>query len=561
MEITNSLTLSLAFIAGLVSFISPCVLPLVPAYVGYMGGRMTNSVARATSTGHVQTSATAWSQRFITFTHSLFFVAGFSFVFVTIGLLSTAFVQQIGGSNISAITDLIGRIGGIVIIFFGLHFMGILPRWLSQLRDNQELISNPLMSIGFAIIGTALILWGFGGNVFIWDSQLWEFTVWAPLLGLIATVAFLVWLFLGGAFTSPAYFWRNTIDRVTNALYMDTRRDMQAGGNEDKGFGSSAIMGVVFSAGWTPCIGPVYGAVLTMAAGGGDVAQAGGLLATYSLGLGVPFMLTALALDSAQSVLRRLQRHMHKIELASGAFLILIGVLVATGQLQALSQRFAGEFADFSISVEESVLEAIVGTDETAATIGENPITNDLGSVGPAQSNPTVSPTLDAPIATDVNTSVGSITELAAGSRPSSGISIGNLAPDFETVTDDGQPIKLSDHRGEIVLLNFWATWCGPCRIEMPEFEAIFNEHSDQGFNIIAINNAESVADVQGFREEFGLSFTLAMDERADIQNQYNIFSYPSTFLLDRDGTILARHFGALTAEQVQQIVDDALAS
>jgi len=119
----------------------------------------------------------------------------------------------------------------------------------------------------------------------------------------------------------------------------------------------------------------------------------------------------------------------------------------------------------------------------------------------------------------------------------------------------------LSDYRGEIVLLNFWATWCGPCRIEMPEFEAIYNERKDDGFNIIAVNSAETRDDVQGFRDELNLSFTLAMDEHADIQNQYNIFSYPSTFILDRDGTILARHFGPLTAEQIHQLVDEALAA
>jgi peroxiredoxin len=310
-----------------------------------------------------------------------------------------------------------------------------------------------------------------------------------------------------------------------------------------------------------------------MAAGGGDVAQAGGLLAAYSLGLGVPFMLTALALDSAQNVLRRLQRHMHKIELASGAFLILIGVLVATGQLQALSQRFAGEFADFSITVEEGVLEALVGSEEGDTT--ESGIIDDLdnnsattssetqesGSVEGAQSHPDVSPTLVVPAGTGENTAVGSITELASNSSPSVGIAVGNFAPDFETISDDGQPIKLSDYRGEIVLLNFWATWCGPCRLEMPEFEAAFKEHGDKGFNIIAVNNAETAADVQGFRDEFGLSFTLALDERADIQNQYNIFSYPSTFILGRDGTILARHYGAITAEVLQEMVDDALAA
>jgi cytochrome c biogenesis protein CcdA/peroxiredoxin len=556
------LTLYLALIAGLVSFISPCVLPLVPAYVGYMGGRMTHTVATSTIGGGQTTSAIGWHQRFLTLTHSLFFIAGFTLVFVSIGLLSTAFISVIGGANISTLTSLIGRIGGVVIIFFGLHFMSVLPKWLGRIRSNTELISNPLSSLALALAGSALIVWGFSGNVLIWESTLWELAPWSPLLGLIVLAGFLVWLFLDGAFTSPAAFWQSNIDRIVNALYADTRRDMQAISGS-RGYTSSALMGVVFSAGWTPCIGPVYGAVLTMAANGGDVGQAGTLLAAYSLGLGIPFMLTALALDSAQNVLRRLQRHMHRIELASGVFLVMIGIAVASGQLQNLSNQFAGQFAEFSISLEESVLGVLTGEEEIAiepppgsADQTRRPNT-DLVVINPGSSQSGPNALDEANTAVELN----SITSLADSGSPSVGISIGNLAPDFESVTDTGQPLRLSDYRGQVVLLNFWATWCGPCRVEMPEFEAVYNQHKDQGLAIVAVNNQETAARVQEFRSELDLSFPLVMDERADIQIRYNIFSYPSTFVLGRDGTIIARHFGPLTAEQIDEMVAEALAT
>lgn len=561
------LTVYLAFIAGVVSFISPCVLPLVPAYIGYMGGRMTHTVATSTAGAGQVINTFGWSQRFITLSHSLFFVGGFTFVFVTIGLLSTAFVTVIGGGNVNTFTSLIGRVGGVVIIFLGLQFMGVLPKWLARLRSSANLIDNPMLSIGFALVGSALILWAFSGNVFIWESMLWEFAPWSPLLGLIVLVGFLLWLLLDGAFTSPTRFWQTHIDRLNNALYADTRRSMQTAANSS-GFSSSAIMGVVFSAGWTPCIGPVYGAVLTMAYDGGNVGQAGALLAAYSLGLGIPFMITALALDSAQGVLRRLQRHMRKIELASGAFLILIGILVATGQLQSLSSQFAtGEFAEFAIGVEERVLDFVTGESETPAVEPAAVDSQDTASntnsliVSEAEtSQSAASPAPDVISAATKQVQLDSITDLASGSdAPSIGISLGDIAPDFETVTDNGQPIRLSDYRGDIVLLNFWATWCGPCRIEMPEFEAIYTARKNQGFTIIAVNNQEPAAKVRSFRDEMNVSFPLVMDEQASIQTQYNIFSYPSTFILGRDGTILARHFGPLTAEQINQLVDDAL--
>jgi cytochrome c-type biogenesis protein len=329
------------------------------------------------------------------------------------------------------------------------------------------------------------------------------------------------------------------------------------------GYAGSAIMGVVFSAGWTPCIGPVYGAVLTMAANGGDVAQAGGLLTAYSLGLGIPFLLTALMLDSAQGVLHSLRRHMHKIELASGAFLVLIGLLIASGTLQQLSTRFSGEFADFSITVEESVLELFGGGAEESAASSEvesAPVDEpEARSANPDDTvlvDPQTNQTAPAEAA-----GISSITDLAAASDATVGLQVGDIAPGFESITDTGQPIRLADTRGDIVLLNFWATWCGPCRIEMPVFERIYNQHRDDGFTIVAVNNGETPADVQAFRDEFDerLTFPVAMDETATIQQRYNIFSYPSTFLLDRDGTILARHFGPLTDDQIEAMVDDAL--
>lgn len=555
------LSVILVFVAGLVSFISPCVLPLVPAYIGYMGGRVTYSIAVSTANGSAVAKP---ASRLTTVLHGLFFVAGFTFVFVSIGLLTTAFVNVIGGQNINTVTGIIGRLGGLVIIFFGFQFMGVMPVLFSRLLSSDSLLKNPLTSVIAALIGSAVIAWGFTGTIAIWDSAVWNFTPWAPAVALVLMASLLLWLVLGGAFTNTYTFWTRLLKTVQRGIYLDTRREMTRPGQQ--GFAGSALMGVVFSAGWTPCIGPVYGAVLTMAANGGSVAQAGLLLLVYSLGLGIPFMLTALMLDGAQGILRRLRSSMRRIELASGAFLVLIGVLVASGSLQQLSLQFSTQFADFSYSVEESVIDlfnASEGSEDAADEIVPAPEGQEQsGSTGTNSSLVLTNPeTAQETPLSSASGQLPSIASLADTSGPVIGLNIGERAPVFETVSDSGQPVRLADLRGQVVLVNFWATWCGPCRVEMPAFESAYQAFADNGFTIVAVNNAEAPAVVQGFRAEMGLSFPLVMDQSGIIQGLYGIQQYPSTFLVDRDGTIIARHFGALNEAQLADMIGSVLDS
>ncbi len=414
-----------------------------------------------------------------------------------------------------------------------------MPSILARLRAHEAVIDNVLTSVLVALLGGLLISWSLTGTAALWNSSSWGSALGIPVVSTLLLGAFLLLLILGGAFTTPGIFWNQTINTVETALYSDTRRQMTASGQG--GYGGSLAMGVVFSAGWTPCIGPVYGAVLTMAANGGDIRQAGVLLAAYSLGLGIPFLFAALMLDGTQNILRRLQRHMRRIELASGVFLIVMGLTVASGQLQALSQQFAGQFAEFSVRLEESVIGVVPGASTTEASHTQTAAT--------------------APEDSSIDTGTNTASE--AVDRPSEGITVGlgvgNLAPDFSTVTDTGELISLSALRGKIVVLNFWATWCGPCRIEMPVFQAEFAQRANDSFTILAVNNREQTADVIGFRQELGLTFPLAMDEHGEIQDRYAIFSYPSTFVLDRNGVIIARHFGMLTREQINELLDQAL--
>lgn len=330
-------TIWIALIAGLASFLSPCVLPLVPAYISYMGGRATYTAAAQSDYQFKPTLR----QRVTTLTHGLAFVAGFTFTFTVFGLLTTAFVQVIGGSNINLAKTIISRAGGVLIVFFGLHFSGLLQRFFVFLQNRPNLLKNPLFTLGFAVLVSLLILWAFV-----------DIIIALPVLAV-----FWLYLIINNALIAPEPFWTKIINGLQMALYSDTRRQMTAAGHQS--YATSALMGVVFSAGWTPCIGPIYGSILMMAAGqglGGDtgsIGTAGILLVAYSLGLGIPFLLAALLLDRATSILRRLGKHVHKIELVAGVLLIIVGVLIASEQLQVLSQSLNTQFADFSYRLEE----------------------------------------------------------------------------------------------------------------------------------------------------------------------------------------------------------------
>jgi len=543
----DNISFGLAFLVGFISFLSPCVLPLVPAYIGYLGGRVTNRMSTqvAVGAGGQATVQSTGRNRFEIILHGVFFVLGFTFVFVTIGLLSTAFVQQIGGRNINLITGMIGRFGGLLIIFFGLHIMGVIPWVFRRLQEEQRLISSPVLSVGLGLLGISILLWGFTTTLTpsIYSTSTTtagqtQVLNWPTLISFALVVGYGLWLFLGGAFTQPAVFWGGVISQVQTLLYTDTRRQMKTKG---EGYAASAIMGVIFSAGWTPCIGPLYGAVLTYSANTGDVMRAAPLLAAYSLGLGVPFLLTAALLDGAQGILRRLQRHMRMIELISGAFLVFIGVLVASGQLQSLSQYLnQGQYSEFSINLETQVVGSVSGN---AATV-----------VPTAAVVPTAEPTDVGPL----NSIAGAA---AAANGPVSGTDIGNIAPNFEAVTDAGQKVKLSDLRGQIVVLNFWATWCEPCKIEMPEFEKAYQTNGKNNFTVLAINNSESLDKVTTFRQQLKLTFPMVMDAKGELQREYGVVSYPSTYVLDKEGVIIAKQFGPMTREQIDTLVKRALES
>lgn len=168
-----------------------------------------------------------------------------------------------------------------------------------------------------------------------------------------------------------------------------------------------------------------------------------------------------------------------------------------------------------------------------------------LGAVWPAVFLAVGLPACDGAPASEVTANEGG---LAATVVPvlTEAPRVGHLAPDFVLTTLDGREVRLSDYRGHVVFLNFWATWCGPCKVEMPAMERLYRDYRRQGFVILAVSSDPEGAAVTGpFRDSLGLSFTIAHDPDVVVMRMYGVRALPHTFLVDRRGVITHQVFGA----------------
>ncbi|GAB6172643.1 redoxin domain-containing protein [Paradesulfitobacterium aromaticivorans] len=154
--------------------------------------------------------------------------------------------------------------------------------------------------------------------------------------------------------------------------------------------------------------------------------------------------------------------------------------------------------------------------------------------------------------------SAGVSTNTDQGQQATVGLEKGNLAPDFELRTVDGKAMKLSSLRGKKVIVNFWATWCPPCRLEMPEMEKFYTKNKNEGIEILAVNltKAEkSRADVPAFIEAYGITFPVLLDENSDVARLYKVSSIPASYILDTQGVIREKIVGPMTYEVMEKML------
>ena len=141
-------------------------------------------------------------------------------------------------------------------------------------------------------------------------------------------------------------------------------------------------------------------------------------------------------------------------------------------------------------------------------------------------------------------------------------VEVGEPAPDFTLETPGGELVSLSDFRGQVVVLNFWATWCVPCRLEMPEFQTLWEQHEgEDDLTVLAVNWRDPVDGVQSFIDEFGLTFPVVRDASGEVLDAYGLLGLPGTFFIDAEGVLRARVLGPLDAERLGEGVDSARGS
>jgi cytochrome c-type biogenesis protein len=294
-----------AFVAGIISFLSPCVLPLVPGYVSMLSG-----------IGVEQLKA-GQSARNNLLASSIAFVVGFSVVFISFGASASAV-----GKFLVQHKSLMGPVAGAVVILFGLHLVG----WLIKLPVNAGLVIGGVLAVG------GVILWRRSGIDTVGPGG---------LLGPVQLLSVALIFLAGPSMTR----WLNRDIHFRN-LGGQTEGQAKSGG-AFSGITSGFLLGFAFAFGWTPCIGPILAAVLVLAASTETISRGIFLLAIYSAGLAVPFLLTAIGINRFLRFYQGFRRYLHAVEVLSGVLLLFVGGLIFLNRLTWLSGKlgFLNKFA------------------------------------------------------------------------------------------------------------------------------------------------------------------------------------------------------------------------
>lgn len=135
---------------------------------------------------------------------------------------------------------------------------------------------------------------------------------------------------------------------------------------------------------------------------------------------------------------------------------------------------------------------------------------------------------------------------------------VGSPAPDFALRNADGQVVRLSDLRGKVVFVNFWATWCRPCKEELPDIEKLYEEKREQGLEVLAVNYQDDPDDARAFFNDLGIDVPMLLDRSGSVYDQYLLQGLPDSFFIDREGNLAALHYGFMSEEKMRQRLEQA---
>lgn len=292
------------------------------------------------------------------------------------------------------------------------------------------------------------------------------------------------------------------------------------------------VLGFTFSFAWTPCVGPVLASVLLMASSSASAATGFLLVGVYTLGFVLPFL--AVGLFTGE-VLRFFKSHGNVVKYTvkvGGALLIVMGIMTITGWMNGVTS-YLSSFGAAPAAQEQP---ADQGTADGDSKAGSGSPDSVAGSAGQADSD-----VQQAPLA------------------------------DLVLVDQNGVEHTLSDYRGKTIFLNFWATWCGPCQRELPDIEALYNDRGKNEGDLVVLgvanpktdehpqNSDASVEEVKAFIDEHGITYPVLMDTSSRLFGAYGIMSFPTTFMIDKDGNVFGYASGMLTADVMDSIVEQTI--
>lgn len=431
MKLDVSIPVMTVFLQGLLSFFSPCVLPLIPVYIGYLSG----------GTKEYDEQGKIRYNKVKVLVNTFFFVIGVSFAFFLLGFVMTGVGRFFSGNQL-----LFARIGGIIVVMFGLYQLGILG-------SNSMLSREHRLSVRFEKMSAS------------------------PLTAL--------------------------------------------------------IMGFVLSFAWTPCVGPALSTVLIMASTTGTTGTGFMLIAVYTIGYVIPFMAVGLFTTQLLEFFRNHRSVLKYTVKIGGVLMILMGAMMFSGSMNRITGYMTTIAAESNATIEDNEVPADVNNSETPDYIDKTEeSTESTGNSG--SENDTKQEYTDA--------------------------------PDFSLSDQYGNIHALSDYNDKIIFLNFWATWCPPCRAELPYIQELYEEYStDEDSDVVilgvtfpGLGNEQDIDGVKDFLTKNGYTFPVLLDENASLMVPYYINSFPTTFIILPGGKVLGYIPGGMTKDIMQDVIEQA---